>query len=1490
MACKYFLNINGSKYSFNSEQELDNFIAQNYGSMMYYNKYGDVVFDESNNIQDSIYNKLLTLNSAIQGSKFNNLTQENEVVAPKKMGVTSAITTWLKPDGSLVIPEFRVEEYKKNQLRLLVEGGMSESEAKEQIDTEVRNWEHLAKIGDKVHKVAELFFKDQDLNTICQAVDLPYDTVENLFYNFETLKAQIGRGRNYKFIPELSIQTTDDLSDPIIGRIDLLAIDDKGRVEIYDFKLSTRPYDTWYSSKQITIDYQLASYRALLANNGIGVKTASLNIVPIVISNVDYENETFSSYTMGTPINKTTDSGSMQRLSYPNGYISRIVQEHIRSNVTEVSYNTKVAENTAKYSEIAFGKLSKETPEEFVDRVAKYDNYRKVWFFNDYVSEKKGSEIPIIEADSKEELIKKAKEYLGEVEEKDESYYINLWKDFDYLKKNGISFEEKDKFKYLPQKVNTYLTRVFCNYIDNEGYEVLDIPELAEIGIYAFRDIANNIVDFVSMSNINLTKKLKWNNESTNIFGHLGSEAKFKNIRNLMSNNVGNAKLLETMLAINEMHDYFSNYRIGNIQVINYRAGQSYPIDIDKLSHNFNILTKELGIPNYFKSELLIADRIEALKLRLMTLLGSDRTEIVKGTSDLIYDFYNNYKLDNETAKYKIEQLRKIQEIVKNAAGNRLIIRADNNYDSDPTGLSLLYAQISRTILHYKNIYFDSDHDIKQLSWNLRNISETMTIGGYYVENPEMIPLMKDIVDLTETQFQKMREQFEKYKEKSLQRVLELYKSKGYTQTERWTFRDSTKAFSNMFERDASGRISREFRAKNPYDNSNDLSAGERKWLKAFLWNVNRIKQGVDYNLTEEEGIKTTPVQDLINNGHYFDIPLLRGSAFSQLRSKGFFSWIKDKWDEQIDIRRATKAQEETIETDTMAGKNDYLTMYNFLNVSPTTRENYLAEQDTSYWETNLELIEDIFTHAYIRKSNFDTILPFINDIRHSIYLQSYDTNIDFENLNKQIDIYLKTVIFGESSIEKSNQTFYKVFKPLTTAARVSMLALNLNSLVREPVQGFYMLMTRSMNRLMGDNGFTNSDAAKAYGLVMGSTGVTTDQWTLVEALNHFYGMTRMDANALAYELNSDRKGYKGLLRRGAYWATTAPDFLNRMVFLVAQMIHDDCWKAHHMSEDGELIYDWTKDGRYSIFASGDKTNPLYNKQKADYIAHLTQFNLEHENDLEWEDLKFNESNPVALPSAYTIAEKRNIKSSADSLFGYMDHENAFAARHKFLGKILFQFKSYFSSTRERFYLGGTDKTPKGEWKQKTDEEGNLLYLKSILDENGVSRLIETTEETDIPAQEWTGRFIEGMINSTFYYMKYLYKYYINHDTSATLDYKEYRARNARQLLLDSMWAALLSMLFSIVLGDKEEKGEEFDPLTKNILRQALLNSTDELVFWAPVGLFFQTPVALSFIERIKDSTIKIAQGKSSLGREIPKNFYVIKQAQNAFNLLNSEE
>lgn len=139
------------------------------------------------------------------------------------------------------------------------------------------------------------------------------------------------------------------------------------------------------------------------------------------------------------------------------------------------------------------------------------------------------------------------------------------------------------------------------------------------------------------------------------------------------------------------------------------------------------------------------------------------------------------------------------------------------------------------------------------------------------------------------------------------------------------------------------------------------------------------------------------------------------------------------------------------------------------------------------------------------------------------------------------------------------------------------MLGLNPNSLFREPIQGFYMMASRAANRVLGANSFTVNDLRKAYTRFMrDGGGPFGDNWSMLEHLNHLYGMTQMDVNGLPYMLYSDRKGIRGLARRAPYWATTAPDFLNRMVFLTAQMYHDGAIDAHSIV-NGKLVYDWKK-------------------------------------------------------------------------------------------------------------------------------------------------------------------------------------------------------------------------------------------------------------------------------------------------------------------------
>ena len=1475
MACKYVLSINGKKVTeVNTERELEKYIKDHYDVLASYNQFNDIVFDETNTAQSNMKSKILSLNTVGNTSTvFNEYTQEYEVTAPKKLAITKAISNWRTPEGSRVVPEFIESEYIKNEVEHLTKtNGLSEEEATDIVKENIKNFEHIAKIGDKVHKVAEMFFSD-NVNTddIYNVVNLPRETLDNLIRSFSSLKDVISGGKHYEFIPEVSLETSDENSDPLIGRIDLLTIDDFGHVDIYDFKVSTKPISEWSSAKKINVDYQLAAYRALLANKGIPVSTMGLNIIPIVINNPDYENESFDSFELGNTENRIITN--FEGLKYPRGTYTKVVNEHISSSVPRVNIDSDFTYNVNNLSEIAFGKISSITAEEFKRRYVKKEGNK--WYFKDYIHGKENKEFPNIISYSESELMDNIKSYLAEKEEYDqEGYFINVWKQFSQLKRTGKELGSRDPFSFKDSNVHAYLTTVFSSFIDNDSYVLLeDFPELIQLGIYPFLDTGTNIINFVTMSNVDNKHNLNLQYKYNSILANVASSSATKNLKDVMTATAGNAKLLQTLLAINALSDQLSNYQIGNIQVVNHKLGQAEYADLNQLRNNFKYLTNRLDIENNFENgNLQFADPLEAIKVSLLGILNRDRTEKTKSASTQIYDLYSG-NLNNMTGEHKIKMLRQLQEILKSAYPKVNFNKADysNEY-------KVVYDKLSQLILHYNNIYFNLDHDIHDIGLNLIDLKETLLINGYLLDNPELVknPIMKSIVDTTELGLQKIRTEFDKYKEESLQRILEFYKSKGYTQLGRWTVQDSTKSFDNMFERDSNGNITSEFKVKNPYDPNSTLSDAERKWLKSFLWTINKTRTGIkDPNISESTAIKTPEVQKLIESGHYFDVPLLRGTAFTQFKNKSYSNWIKDKWNEAADMRRITGLQEGYIQEDI----SDYTKMYNFLNISENRRAELLSEKETTYWETNLELVEDVFAHASIRKSVFDELLPFIHDMRNAVNLYAYDGKIPIEDLQKQIDLYVRTVIFNEPGPQGAErQKTLKIINTFAAVTRSMMLGLNPNSLFREPIQGFYMMASRAANRVLGANSFTVNDLRKAYTRFMrDGGGPFGDNWSMLEHLNHLYGMTQMDVNGLPYMLYSDRKGIRGLARRAPYWATTAPDFLNRMVFLTAQMYHDGAIDAHSIV-NGKLVYDWRKDKRYSEFAKGNKTHPEYNNQKAAYYAHLQQFNKEGYN------LKFNESNPEALPMAYTTAEKRNIKSSSDSLFGYMDHENAMAVRHTLMGKLFSQFQMYFSSTRERWLLGGTDQTPKGEWKQKVNENGELLYLKEAIDpETGDITMEETTEVTPIKAQEWTGRFIEGMVNSFAWYMKYLFKNgFKKNEEFEGYEHLRYRQQNIRQGFTDIIWQALMLMMLRLILGSIIEKEGDIDKGTKTMLTQMFQRSTDELNPGAAIApILFMKSATIEGVQNLYDAGAKLVEGESSFGKEAVRNIAVLRTLDN---------
>jgi hypothetical protein len=108
--------------------------------------------------------------------------------------------------------------------------------------------------------------------------------------------------------------------------------------------------------------------------------------------------------------------------------------------------------------------------------------------------------------------------------------------------------------------------------------------------------------------------------------------------------------------------------------------------------------------------------------------------------------------------------------------------------------------------------------------------------------------------------------------------------------------------YNNLFEKDASGKLDRKFRVKNPWDMTNGLNIGQREYLINILWQINKFRVP---GLTEDQrrgnydGVKDLPqVIMAITDGTYFEIPPVRGNTLSRLHNResdGFVDWIKQK-------------------------------------------------------------------------------------------------------------------------------------------------------------------------------------------------------------------------------------------------------------------------------------------------------------------------------------------------------------------------------------------------------------------------------------------------------------------------------------------------------------------------------------------------------------------------------------------------------------------
>jgi hypothetical protein len=67
----------------------------------------------------------------------------------------------------------------------------------------------------------------------------------------------------------------------LMGYIDLAVLDEKGKINYYDYKTSPKEYGEFGKPKRLAYTYQLAAYGKLFRQYGLDYRDSDIGILPI---------------------------------------------------------------------------------------------------------------------------------------------------------------------------------------------------------------------------------------------------------------------------------------------------------------------------------------------------------------------------------------------------------------------------------------------------------------------------------------------------------------------------------------------------------------------------------------------------------------------------------------------------------------------------------------------------------------------------------------------------------------------------------------------------------------------------------------------------------------------------------------------------------------------------------------------------------------------------------------------------------------------------------------------------------------------------------------------------------------------------------------------------------------------------------------------------------------------------------------------------------
>lgn len=1378
------------------------------------------------------------------------------------------------------------EDYIESEIKSLTDQGIDPEDAKKAVQTVLNNW----KIIEEDSMVLHSLFTSNTIGNLAdfenaqkltsrmsmQVIDKLHGLLKR---RIKDIQDQYPESRT---LTNINLRTAlKDFDKDLIGHIDYMFIDKRGRLHLYNFKTShTRPAK-WSSAKQEKYKLQLAFLKQMLANKGIQVKNMDLNIIPVEMSYTDdfsKINDIKVHDSINHNLNKFSNPGLNKYFNKAKYFVESNISEteNLSGGIKEANSIIRATFPTLNIKSEGIATSAKDwiknapdsgdasTP--IIIKPSEDSDFGYDLIMSGNVIKIKSKKRP----ENNKELENAVIEHLSELEDNKDFITQQLKTVLDKAIKVG--FIDLTGHKFFKEDVKKHLKSVFNQYVvkdEKKQSEWIFNDTLIDQNIFLFTNRHTGQTDIITLSHLNLNSIANING-TNNILGAYKRNGQ----TDTLTSHFGNIETVRTLLLLNSLFPELesSNMKLGQIKVISPTMGShTRTHDISNLVKNY--LPEIFQVVKENNPDIKVQNNLRSAEMvDKVTILLNEYTTIMEDKSENFREHYATIGFEElEAADSKASQILAIRNILDQLFKdyeNVDTAEIERNARERGNIKDRLFILVSDAYKYLTGEYPDYS---KNLNWRDINVSTAPTVPS---KNINMV--VTNFLMTADSISENTMKQWEKYRPT----LTTFYKTIGYGQTQNAVVGNQSSQFNNLYARDGDNKLTMNF--KNPYKMDNDLTSAERNLLKAVLSHLYEIRRTFNPALKEITDIEAY----IEKNPSYLQVPLMRASKATIMqrvdtiknagKNLAKVAMHPEKyWDEFVEDLIPEEAEDLDEGVKTLSLINNFERQQD-----QEYRKKLIQKHGVDYFETNVEDILLTVLNKYVQVEKMNTFLIGTKNLIFQLeMLENISGTKDIIDKELQyIRDYLKVNVFQRSIMGETGNKITSALTPLKRFVSMVNLAGNIVSSIRDAEQGFMENFIRTITKFQTDLEAKNVRDAYTYVVTNGVSNAMNI--TKLSALCAKYRISNTDLNRITERLRTGRSGVLNA-ENWAYATLRSPDFMNRMVLFVARCMQDGCWEAMTV-EDDILKYNWKRDKRFEVYASGNKEHPDYNKQRSLYLSKVQEYNEEHpENQLEYD-----EHNEIHLPEPYSRKEILSIRNVDRNIYGSYDKSMKAMGEHTAAWWAFGMYTTWMNGIYNNYFMKpGVSQISQRKFVQQRNDNGELLFF----DEHGGL----TTEDTGVPYIKGVPMIVQGIMYTAIDMFDICRKQgfeamqkYLKEDPIA--------AQNFRKAVSDLLMSLLHLVLINLALSDQYKdykKTMKDNPVIQNLVTEVLYKSTSRAwdSFQGPlniinfVGENMNPPVYQIPIKLVSD-TGKFLFGEKTFGQLITGNIAIGRSYKDTYN------